>query len=77
MAMARATPEEKKQQLDGVTSYQRAHASEATKALRELQRAAVSGENIFAALMSAARVCSLGQMTHALFEVGGRYRRNI
>lgn len=75
--MARATPAEKKQQLDNVRSYQSEHKSETERALRDLQRAATQGENIFAALMEASRVCSLGQMTHALFEVGGRYRRNI
>jgi len=75
--MARATPEEKKQQLDNVRGYQQAHGSVAARELEKLKAAAVNGENIFAALMSAARVCSLGQMTHALFEVGGKYRRNI
>jgi methylmalonyl-CoA mutase len=75
--MARASSAEKKQQLDNVTKYQKTHAAEADQALKELKLAAVSGDNIFAALMSAARVCSLGQMTEALYEVGGRYRRNI
>jgi methylmalonyl-CoA mutase len=75
--MARASAAEKKQQLDNVTKYQKAHSKESERALNELKLAAVSGENIFAALMSAARHCSLGQMTAALYEVGGRYRRNI
>lgn len=75
--MARATPEEKKQQLDNVRAYQKGHISKAEQELEKLKKAAVGGENIFAALMSAARFCSLGQMTHALYEVGGKYRRNI
>ncbi len=75
--MARATPGEKKQQLDNVRSYQKAHAPEVEQELSLLKHAATHGENVFAALMRAARVCSLGQMTTALFEVGGKYRRNI
>lgn len=75
--MARATPEEKKQQLDNVLSFQKSHADDAGRELTKLKRAAANGENIFAALMSASRVCSLGQMTAALYEVGGRYRRNV
>jgi methylmalonyl-CoA mutase len=73
--LARATPEEKKAQLDNVRSYQKSH--DVTRALEDLRKAAISGGNIFAALMDAARVCSLGQMTTALYEVGGKYRRNI
>jgi methylmalonyl-CoA mutase len=75
--MARASAAEKKQQLDNVTKYQKTFSKDSDQALKELKLAAVSGDNIFAALMSAARVCSLGQMTTALYEVGGRYRRNI
>jgi methylmalonyl-CoA mutase len=75
--MARATPAEKKQQLDNVRGYQKGHSAEVTRALNDLKHAATHGQNIFAALMTAARVCSLGQMTTALFEVGGKYRRNI
>ena len=45
--------------------------------LVSLKRAALAGENIFTALMSAARVCSLFQMSQALYEVGGQYRRNL
>jgi len=75
--MARATAEEKKQQLDNVHSYQKGHTTEVQRELEKLKTAATQGQNIFAALMSAARVCSLGQMTHALYEVGGKYRRNI
>ena len=48
-----------------------------SKALRKAQAAAVAGENVFAVLMDAARVCTLGQVTEAFFEVGGQYRRNV
>lgn len=75
--MARATPSEKKQQLDNVEGYHKKHSQEADEALAKLKIAATSGANMFAALMEAAKVCSLGQMTYALFEVGGKYRRNI
>jgi len=75
--MARATPEEKKQQLDNVEGFQKEHQAEAARELEHLKAAALSGDNLFAALMRAARFCSLGQMTYALYEVGGKYRRNI
>ena len=44
---------------------------------RAVQRAALDGENVFAALMEACKVCTLGQLSHALYEVGGQYRRNM
>ncbi|MCB0365291.1 MAG: cobalamin B12-binding domain-containing protein [Bdellovibrionaceae bacterium] len=75
--MARATPEEKKQQLDNVEKYKADHEKEAALALENLRQGALDGKNIFAALMEAARHCSLYQMSQALFEVGGQYRRNI
>ena len=49
----------------------------ATDALRKVQEAAVSGENVFDVLMEACKWCSLGQLTEAMFEVGGAYRRNM
>jgi methylmalonyl-CoA mutase len=75
--MARATASEKEQQLHNVEDYKKAHHAESEHALNELKAAAVSNQNIFAALMKTARVCSLGEMTRALYEVGGKYRRNI
>lgn len=75
--MARATAAEKKQQLDNVMSFQKQHAKESEAQLEKLKAACLRGDNIFAALMEAARVCSLFQMTEALYEVGGRYRRNL
>lgn len=75
--LARATSEEKESQLRRVHDFQDAHRSEAAAALARLKEAASSGENVFAVLMDAARVCSLGQVTEAFFEVGGAYRRNV
>jgi isobutyryl-CoA mutase len=75
--LARATEEEKESQLRRVREFQAAHADEAARALAALKDAAVSGENVFAVLMDAARVCSLQQVTEAFFEVGGQYRRNV
>ena len=75
--LARATEAEKESQLRRVREFQKAHEQEATLALARLKEAASSGENVFAVLMDAARVCSLGQVTEAFFEVGGAYRRNV
>lgn len=75
--LARASQEEKAFQLSRVQEYQRLHAAEALPALALLKTSALSGENIFASLMQAARVCTLFQMTQALYEVGGQYRRNL
>jgi methylmalonyl-CoA mutase len=75
--LARATEDEKRSQLERVRSFQSAHGSEADAALAALKEAARAGENVFAVLMDAARVCSLQQITDAFFEVGGQYRRNV
>lgn len=75
--LARATSEEKQQQLNNLHSWQKGHSKDVDDQLKKLKSAALSGGNIFEALMEAARVCSLGQMTNALYEVGGRYRRNL
>lgn len=75
--LARATEDEKRSQLDRVDSFRTAHADEAEAAIARLKEAATSGDNVFAVLMDAARVCSLGQVTEAFFEVGGQYRRNV
>ncbi len=75
--LSRATPEEKQQQLDHLAAFHAAHAGAAGPALERLQRVARAGENVFAELMHTVRVASLGQITHALYEVGGRYRRNL
>ncbi|ALG11484.1 fused isobutyryl-CoA mutase/GTPase IcmF [Kibdelosporangium phytohabitans] len=75
--LARATEDEKRSQVDRTRDFQAKHREEAQEALRRLRAAATSGENVFAELMSAARVCTLGQVTEAFFEVGGQYRRNV
>lgn len=75
--LTRATPDEKMNQVDHVKEYQAKNQALAKQALKELKVTALSGGNIFESLMKAARVCSLGQMTHALYELGGQYRRNM
>ena len=75
--LARATEAEKESQLARLADFQQRHASEAPAALAALQQAATTGGNVFAALMDAVRVCSLGQVSEAFFEVGGQYRRNV
>ena len=77
VVLARASEAEKEGQLARVTSYKEEHAIEAQEALARLKASATSGENVFAVLMDAARVCSLQQVTEAFFEVGGQYRRNV
>ena len=73
----RATEEEKEAQIATVENLRGAYAEEAAKAIRDLQQAAVKNENMFAVLMEACKYCSLGQLTSAMFEVGGQYRRNM
>ncbi|WP_189345695.1 fused isobutyryl-CoA mutase/GTPase IcmF [Undibacterium macrobrachii] len=75
--LARSTEEEKQSQLTRLADFHQRHADVAPQALAALQQAAINNENVFAKLMDAARVCSLGQITTALFEVGGQYRRNM
>ena len=75
--LARATEQEKRSQLDRVRDFQERNREQAHGALAALQETARSGGNVFAALMDAARVCSLQQITEAFFEVGGQYRRNV
>jgi methylmalonyl-CoA mutase len=77
LELARATEEEKKSQLNRLREFQQRHAKEAPAALERLQQVALGGENIFAELMNTVRYCSLGQITQALFDVGGKYRRNM
>ena len=73
----RATDEEKQQQINTLQALQIRNKSIAQKQLKELQEAAIRNENIFEKLIEVTKVCSLGQITHALFEVGGQYRRNM
>ncbi|MFD2474074.1 fused isobutyryl-CoA mutase/GTPase IcmF [Amycolatopsis silviterrae] len=75
--LARATEDEKQSQLRRLADFQHGHREEAQQALKALREAATRGGNLFDVLMDAARVCSLGQITEAFFEVGGQYRRNV
>ncbi|OLF19461.1 fused isobutyryl-CoA mutase/GTPase IcmF [Actinophytocola xanthii] len=75
--LARATEEEKRSQVERTRTYRRQHGEEAREALARLRAAAADGSNVFGVLMDAARVCTLGQITEAFFEVGGQYRRNV
>ena len=75
--LARSTEEEKQSQLNRLRDFHIRHAAEAPVQLKRLQQAVIDNRNVFEVLMDAVRVCSLGQITSALFEVGGQYRRNM
>ena len=77
LELARSTEDEKQRCLAGRRAFQQAHAAERPAMLDRLRRAALGGDNLFAVLVDAVRVCTLGEITDALFEVGGRYRRNV
>lgn len=73
----RATEEEKQYQIDMLTNLHQSNQDKVNKHLNDLQEAAIKNQNLFEHLMEATKVCSLGQITSALFEVGGQYRRNM
>lgn len=73
----RSTTEEKEAQIQTLQHLHAVHGSKAETLLRALQLAAIKNENMFAQLMEVSKYCSLGQITSALFEVGGQYRRNM
>jgi methylmalonyl-CoA mutase len=73
----RATEGEKQQQLDNLGQLHTMSSHQSKKALQSVKEAAVAGDNIFDVLMEACKWCSLGQLTEAMFEVGGAYRRNM
>ena len=75
--LIRATEEEKKEQIEGVMDFQSRNKDAGQLALEELKRVAMSGGNVFEALMETVKYCSLGQISEALFDVGGQYRRNV
>ncbi|MTV38906.1 fused isobutyryl-CoA mutase/GTPase IcmF [Duganella radicis] len=75
--LARSTDDEKQSQLKRLEDFHARNAASAPQALAALQQAAIDNANVFEKLMDAVRVCSLGQITTALFEVGGQYRRNM
>jgi len=77
LELIRSTEQEKRSQLKRLREFHARHAKAAPAMLERLRQAVMRDENVFAVLMDAVRVCSLGQITHALFEVGGQYRRNM
>jgi methylmalonyl-CoA mutase len=74
--LARSTEEEKRRQLTRLRDFQARHAGDRAAALDALRRTVVDGGNVFAELMNTVRHATLGEITGALFEVGGSYRRN-
>jgi len=77
IALQRSTEDEKEGQLARLADFHARHAKEAPAMLKRLQDAVIANRNVFAVLMEAVRVCSLGQITDALFAVGGQYRRSM
>ncbi|MEM7505073.1 MAG: methylmalonyl-CoA mutase family protein, partial [Pseudomonadota bacterium] len=77
LELARSTTDEKESQLKRLGDFQTAHADDSAVVLRRLRDTVIADGNVFAVLMDAVRSCSLGQITDALFEVGGKYRRNM
>jgi methylmalonyl-CoA mutase len=77
LELARSTDEEKQSQLQRLQDFHVRHAEAAPAQLKRLQQAVIGNRNVFEVLMDAVRVYSLGQITNALFEVGGQYRRNM
>ena len=77
MELARASKEEKEHQITELRKFQEVHKAEVEEALTSLKQVAASGGNIFAELLETVKTASLGQITTALYEVGGQYRRNM
>ncbi|KQN33493.1 methylmalonyl-CoA mutase [Pedobacter sp. Leaf41] len=73
----RATEEEKQYQIAALQKFQDRNENKSSSLLTQLQKSAIAGENIFEQLMEVCKVCSLGQISNALYEVGGQYRRNM
>lgn len=75
--VARASKEEKETQIKNLMKFKERNQDKVEDALRKLKQVALSGGNIFEELMETVKVASLGQITNALYEVGGQYRRNV
>ena len=75
--LIRSTEEEKQSQVAGVRAYQSRNEARSAPALQQLQKVAAGGGNVFAELMESVKVCSLGQISNSLYQVGGQYRRNV
>ena len=77
LELIRSSEAEKQSQLKRLREFRQKHSRESGPMLERLKQAVMKDENVFAVLMDAVRVCSLGQITQALFEVGGQYRRSM
>ncbi|MEN8261391.1 MAG: methylmalonyl-CoA mutase family protein, partial [Pseudomonadota bacterium] len=77
IGLARSTDREKDSQIRRLRDFQARHRQESDAALEKIRQAALNNENVFAVLMDAVRYCSLGEISQALYEVGGKYRRNM
>ncbi|MDZ7694122.1 MAG: methylmalonyl-CoA mutase family protein [Balneolaceae bacterium] len=75
--LIRSTKEEKEQQIENLEAFHKRYSEESKKAIKSLKETAKSGGNIFEELMETVKVASLGQISNALYEVGGEYRRNM
>ncbi len=75
--LARSTEAEKRSQIERLAHFQKRNQSQAAPMLERLRRTVIEDGNVFAVLMEAVKVCSLGQISSALYEVGGQYRRNV
>ena len=73
----RSTDEEKKWQVENLNDFKKINASKSAETLEKLKQTALRNENLFSCLMETVKYCSLGEITHALYEVGGQYRRNM
>jgi methylmalonyl-CoA mutase len=73
----RSTTEEKEQQIQNLQAFQKRNADKSADMLERLKKAAINNENLFAELMETVKYCSLGEITHALYQVGGQYRRSM
>ncbi|MEO7265295.1 MAG: methylmalonyl-CoA mutase, partial [Ferruginibacter sp.] len=73
----RSTTEEKEQQIKTLDAFKQRHAGKSEAMLKQLQQVAINNENLFEELMETVKYCSLGQITNALYSVGGQYRRNM
>ncbi|RYG16207.1 MAG: methylmalonyl-CoA mutase, partial [Chitinophagaceae bacterium] len=73
----RATEQEKQNQIATLHAFQQRNETHAHNLLKNLQQAAINGDNIFENLVEVCKYCSLGQISNALYEVGGQYRRNM
>jgi methylmalonyl-CoA mutase len=73
----RSTKNEKDQQIENLEKFHELHKDKSQEMLQRLQKVAIQNGNLFKELMETVKYCSLGQITHALYEVGGQYRRNM